>query len=163
MIKFERKTLKIVGEQKSSLKIFCQNQTPPRPPPPPTAGVLPPSFLSQLPDSASPMTLQAASISGGVASSHSFFTPRRPPMFATVQNDDDKGTLALATKLWPLWQGWGDRTGQAARSLPLQHWSGRFLHKDGLPATAPPAQLGATHWGRLLHFAPAKLLQNHHS
>ena len=70
--------------------MFCQNQSLPRPLPPPT-----PLLLSQMPDSASPMTLQAASVSGGVASSHSLLTPRRPPMFATVQNADD--TLALAT------------------------------------------------------------------
>ena len=39
------------------------------------------------------------------------------------------------------------RTGQAARSLPLQHWSGRFLHKDGYCAarTAGGDTLGSSH------------------
>ena len=66
------------------------------------------------------------------------------------------GHLVVAT------DGGLGRTGQAARSLPLlQHWSGRFLYTK--TATAPPAQLGATHWGRLIHFAPAELLHNYHN
>ena len=107
-----------------------------------TVSVRAPTLLSspsQLPDSASPLTLQAAGVTGGVASPHS------PSLHVDL--------LSLPKTLMtgsPLWPGWPpscgrhcgsrlDRTGQAPRS-PLQHWSGRFLHK----ATAPPAQLGAT-------------------
>ena len=96
----------------------------------------PPQLSSQLPDSASPLTLQAAGVTGGVASPHS----------PSLHVDLLSLPKTTGSPLWPWPPSCGrqcgsrlDRTGQAPRS-PLQHWSGRFLHK----ATAPPAQLGAT-------------------
>ena len=107
-----------------------------------TVSVRAPTLLSspsQLPDSASPLTLQAAGVTGGVASPHS-------PSLHVDLLSLPKTLMTGSLSLWPWPPSCGrqcgsrlDRTGQAPRS-PLQHWSGRFLHK----ATAPPAQLGAT-------------------